>query len=77
MSLRKEFDRLAPETLVTGGLDVELHPTRPLVLLKLDGCPQMAALDDAGVQHLVTALMDCHERLWARVEMAERLRIPK
>ena len=67
MSLPKDFDKLDPATLTSAGLDVELHPTKPLVLIRIEGTAVVLALDDAGVQHLATSLMDCHALLWDRV----------
>lgn len=65
-NLSQTFDRLGAEQLCVGGLDVELHPTQPLVLLQMGGTAVLLGLDPEGVLALVRALLTCHERLVER-----------
>jgi len=66
MNLVKNFDRYPSEQLVATGLDIVLHPTRPLVLMKIDGTAVMVGLDADGLLQLVRALLECNTRLTDR-----------
>ena len=66
MSLVSSFDKYPQEQLVSTGLDNVLHPTRPLVLMKIDGTAVMVGLDADGLLQLVRALLDCNTRLTDR-----------
>ena len=69
-SLSRQFDNLPPELLETSGLDLEVHPTRPLVVVHIQGCPQLIAIDAVGVDQLVSALLDCRAILLDRLSKA-------
>lgn len=67
MSLSHDFDQLPGDSLTSGAINIELHPTRPLILLQVEGTTITLGLDDAGLMRLVTRLIDCHEQLIDRI----------